>query len=74
MNYRAMAQAIRNERVELLCKYAEAGYRPAWQKLVLMAMGMDYAGLEDLENDRTWKPLPEQLRVNRLAIGRTNCN
>lgn len=66
MNYRAMAQAIRNERVELLRLAAQAGYRPAWQKLVLMAMGMKPNGLEDLQNDPTWTPLPEQLEVNRL--------
>lgn len=43
MNYRAMAQAIRNERVELLRMYAEAGYRPALAKIGYMAMGLDVA-------------------------------
>lgn len=36
-----MAQAIRDERVELILSYAVAGYTPAWSKLVYMAVGMD---------------------------------
>lgn len=52
MNYRAMAEAIRNERVELLRSYAEAGYRLAWSKLVYMAIGMDLPFDELAEYER----------------------
>lgn len=41
MNYAAMAQEIRDERVEVLRLYAKAGYPPAMAKIAYMAMGLD---------------------------------
>ena len=41
MNYAAMAQAIRDERVDVLHLYAKAGYPPAMAKIAYMAMGLD---------------------------------
>lgn len=61
MNYASMAQRIRHERVELLRAYAHAGYRPAWGKLVYMAVGLDLPFDQIVEMEETGELVDQAL-------------
>lgn len=69
MNYAAMAQAIRDVRMEVFRLYAEAGYAPAWSKLLYRAMGMDFP-LRDIEELHRLDDLVDQERHNPYAKNR----
>jgi hypothetical protein len=61
-DYRRAAQQIREARVDLLRAHAEAGYRPAWSKLVYMGMGMDMSFAQIEEMDRVGEQIEQALR------------